>query len=73
MAIAFLVNKGLVLCGISFSPKIDAKTDTFRAIQKAYDILSDPDKRRDYDSQDAPKDEKYPTGKEQKKKRMREN
>ncbi len=35
--------------------------DTFRAIQKAYDILSDPDKRRDYDSMDAPKDEKFPS------------
>ncbi len=34
--------------------------ETFRGIQKAYDILSDPEKRRDYDSQDAPKDEKYP-------------
>ncbi len=35
--------------------------DTFRGIQKAYDILSDPEKRRDYDSQDAPKDEQYPS------------
>jgi curved DNA-binding protein CbpA len=29
--------------------------ETFRSIQKAYDILMDSEKRRDYDSQDAPK------------------
>ena len=35
--------------------------DTFRSIQKAYDILMDADKRREYDSMDAPMEETYPS------------
>ena len=46
---------------LSESDDKDKTEETFRAIQKAYDVLMDPDKRRDYDSQDAPKDEPYPS------------
>lgn len=43
--------------GSAATPEQEA---TFRGIQKAYETLSDPDLRRDYDSQDAPKDDAFP-------------